>query len=143
MAKGKFESGRGAARSAGRSDPYAVRNKPAKKPESRLSKLWPILAAVGGVAVLVVGILIFTRNNRIHIPETTVAPPSTVELLGMPRAELEKRFRELDGAVREDLTLTLKPTAEVEGVTEDPIVLTVSQADSGAHLDLTDRKSVV
>ena len=83
MAKGKFESGRGTARSAGRSDPYAVRNKPAKKPESRLSKLWPILAAVGGVAVLVVGILIFTRNNRIQIPETTVAPPSTVELLGI------------------------------------------------------------
>ena len=59
MAKGKFEAGRRPAKAAGRTDPYAVKNKPAAAQSK--SRLWPILAAVAGVAVLVVGILIFTK----------------------------------------------------------------------------------
>ena len=70
MAKGKFEI----AKSASRSDPYAVMDKPAAiKPPLSASKIWPILAAVAGVAVLVVGILLLTKNgNTVPGESTTV-----------------------------------------------------------------------
>ena len=146
MAKGKFEI----AKSASRSDPYAVMDKPAAfKPPLSASKIWPILAAVAGVDVLVVGILLLTKNgntvpgesttvgtDRMAASTTTAPVISTVELKGMPRAELEQRFSELDSLLHRDLTLTLNPqTAEGEP-TEDPIVLTLTQAESGAGLDL-------
>ena len=96
--KGKFQA---AAGTSGRSDPFAVRDKPVQQRRPG-SKLWPILAAVAGVAVLVIGILIFTRNGG--KPASTDATPeiSTVALEGMPRAELEQRFQELDQLLHRD-----------------------------------------
>ena len=134
MSKGKFEAGKTAARSSGRSDPYAVKNKPVQKSRRKADKLWPILAGVAGVAVLVVGILILTHGGKSG-PDTP--PVSTVELQGMPRAQLERRFADLDQAIRKDLTLTLNPEAEEGQPTEEPIVVTVTTDQSGAGLDLT------
>ena len=134
MAKGKFEAGKSAARPGARSDPYAVKNKPAQKPRRGSDKLWPILAGVAGVAVLVVGILILTRNSKPMQDDTT---HSTIELKGMPRAELERRFADLDQTIRKDLTLTLNPEAEEGEPTEEPIIVTVTTDQSGAGLDLT------
>ena len=139
MAKGKFEAGRRPAKAAGRTDPYAVKNKPAAAQSK--SRLWPILAAVAGVAVLVVGILIFTKaqaNKPIEtVPVTTTTePPSTVPLEGMPRADVEKRFAELNGILQGDLVLTLNPNPAEVGHTEEPLVLTLTAADTGVGIDL-------
>ncbi len=136
MAKGKFESGKGG--SSGGRDPYAVKDKPSQTAaRSGIgSKLWPILAAVAGVAVLVVGILLLTKHNRPAAPETTGTTAVTLPLEGMPRAELEKRFGELDSLIRQDLTLTLTPEPVDPTRTEEPLTLTLTQAQSGAGLDL-------
>lgn len=142
MAKGKFEAGRRPAKAAGRTDPYAVRNKPAAKQADK-ARLWPILAAVAGVAVLVVGILIFSKWSANHAngSATTEAPLSTVALEGMPRAELEKRFSELNEVLRGDVTLTLNPNPAEAGHSEEPLVLTLAQADTGVGLDLDKLKA--
>ena len=141
MAKGKFEAGKGGVKSVGRADPYAVRNKPAKQ-EVR-NRLWPILAAVAGVAVLVIGILILNQGgNKLPVPaESSDAPISTRELLGMPRAQLEQRFAQLDSQLKQDLALTLEPAPADPQRTEAPILLTLSSAESGAGLDLTKLKT--
>ena len=131
--KGKFQA---AAGSPGRSDPFAVRDKPAKPPKQS-GRMWPILAAVAGVAVLVIGILILTRNGKTPAPVDDTPALSTVALEGMPRAELEQHFQELDQLLHQDMTLTLEPAADADGASEDPIVLTLSQAESGAALDLS------
>ena len=145
MAKGKFEAGKRPATAAGRPDPYAVKNKPAASSAGR--KLWPILAAVAGVAVLVVGILIFVKIRPFQSGETTVptvtttAPPSTVPLEGMSRADLEKRFGALNEMLRTDLTLTLNPNPVEAGHSEEPFVLTLTQAETGVKLDLDKLKA--
>ncbi len=144
MAKGKFEAGKRPAKTAGRGDPYAVKNKPTAAQPSK-TRIWPILAAVAGVAVLVVGILIFTKLRPQPNPNaastTTTAPPSTIALEGMPRAELEKWFTQLNEMLRGDLTLTLQPVPAEAGHSEDPLVLTLAQADTGVALDLARMKS--
>ena len=134
MAKGKFEAGRGGARPAARTDPYAVKNKPTQQAARAGGKLWPILAAVGGVAVLAVGIMILSKTAKNHIPETTVPP--TIELKGMPREQLERHFRALDTQLQEDLVLTLNPEEREDGQTEEPIVLKLGQKDTEVCLDL-------
>ena len=98
-----------------------------------MNKLWPVLAAVAGVMVLVVGILLITKNKKPTPPETTHA---TVELTGVPRAEVERRFSELDRLIRTDLVLTLTPNVEDGEATEEPLVLELSDAVSDIHLDL-------
>ena len=112
------------------------------------SKLWPILAAVAGVAVLVVGILIYTKTRgpqpaetKPVVTTTTMAPPSTVALEGMPRADVEKRFAELNEMLQGDLTLTLNPAPVEEGHSEEPFVLTLKQADTGVGLELDKLKA--
>lgn len=134
MAKGKFEAGRkSGAKPTGRSDPYATRNKPAKKPETR--KLWPILAAAAGVVVLVAGILIASGvSSRSTAKTTTVA---TVELHGMTRAEVEQQAEELDALLQRDLVLTLNPDTEEGTQTEEPIVITLPQSETGVGVDRT------
>ena len=138
MAKGKFEAGKGGARPAGNTDPYAVKNKPINKRTELRSKLWPILAAVAGVAVLVVGILILTKGGN-RIPEsssTESAAPSTVALEGMPRAELEQKFLELNRIYDKELTLRLSPETTEGEPTEEPFTLSLTRAQSGVGLDL-------
>lgn len=98
-----------------------------------MSRLWPVLAAVAGVLVLVVGILILTNNTRNPKTGTT---HSTVELTGMPRAEVERRFTELDMMIRKDMVLTLTPEVKRGESEEEPLVLTLSDAVSDVHLDL-------
>ena len=147
MAKGKFEAGKRPVKAAGHADPYAVKNKPAPAKEGREFRLWPVLAAVGAVAVIVVGILILSKTNVLHSAGTsealaaTTTVPSTVPLEGMPRAELEKRFAELDQVLHKDLTLTLTPNPVEAGHSEEPLELTLSQADTGVGLDLQKLKS--
>ena len=91
-----------------------MKNKPAASSAGR--KLWPILAAVAGVAVLVVGILIFVKIRPFQSGETTVttvtttAPPSTVPLEGMSRADLEKRFGALNEMLRTTATCWIPGT---------------------------------
>lgn len=134
MAKGRFEADKGAAKSAARSDPFAVKDKPAPRTSAR-SKLWPILAAVAGVAVLVIGILILSKTGVFSTPEPTA--PATTEPHGMSRAELENHFNELDSLLKQDLTLTLTPEPVDPDRSEEPILLTLTATDSGAGLDLT------
>ena len=128
MGKGKFEAGKGAGRSSSRSASHMGRG-------AMLSKLWPILAAVAGVLVLVVGILIVTKQKNRNLGATDT-PIATVDLSGMPRNALERRFSELDRMVRQTLTLTLTPESEDEEKTEEPIVLEFSDEISNVHLDL-------
>lgn len=140
MAKGKFQAGKGGARPAARSDPYAVQDKPVSKRSNHLRKLWPILAAVAGVAVLVVGILILTKGGSRSSGQNST-PPATVALEGLTRAELEQRFKELDKIYDQDLTLKLSPETELGEPTEEPFILTLARTDSGVGLDLTKLKS--
>ena len=134
-------------KAAGHADPYAVRNKPEPAKGGRSFRLWPILTAVAGVAVIVVGILILSKMNVFQASESsdalaaTTTVPSTVALEGLPRAELERHFSELDEVLHKDLTLTLTPDPVEAGHSEEPLVLTLSQADSGAGLDLQRLKS--
>ena len=139
LPKGKYESGGGAPKSSAKADPYAIKDKPTQ--QNTRSRLWPILAAVAGVAVLAVGIMIFTQSRNRHAApesgaESSSVVISTVELKGLPRAELEQQFRELAERFQQDLVLTLTPEPTADGQTEDPIVLTLSQADTGVGLDL-------
>ena len=137
MAKGKFQSGNNA-RSAQGAGPYAARHKTKRKAEKIPSRLWPILAAVAGVLVLVVGILILTKDRQPAAPtDASTQPPATVELAGLPRAELERKFQALDDLLRNDLTLTLQPLAGEDGQTEEPIVVTLTREAINARLDLT------
>ena len=148
MAKGKFEASKRPVKAAGRTDPYAVKNKPEPVKQSK-ARVWPILTAVAAVAVLVVGILIYTKSRGPATPTATTTEalaatttvPSTVALEGMPRAELEQRFAELNEALKNDLTLTLTPNPVEAGHSEEPLVLTLSQADTGVGLDLEKLKA--
>ena len=93
---------------------------------------------MAGVAVLVVGILILTKGGN-KIPEsasTESAAPSTVALEGMPRAELEQRFRELNRIYDKELTLRLSPETTEGEPTEEPFTLSLTRAQSGVGLDL-------
>ncbi|MBQ1410490.1 MAG: VanW family protein [Oscillospiraceae bacterium] len=111
-------------------DPYIMSE---RRDRSTLSKLWPVLAAVAGVLALVVGILIIAKSRTNHPAETT---RSTLVMTGMPRADIERRFSELDMAIRKDLVLTLNPEGKPGEATEEPLVLTLSDATSDVHLDL-------
>ena len=148
MNKGKFEAGKNG-KAARRADPYALKDKP--KPKSKPggsfsakrskpakpsgSKLWPILAAVAGVAVLAVGALLLAtlakgRNNGPTEPPTT-------EVRGMPRAELEQKAKDLNQLLLStDMVLTLSETPSGSAEPEEPIVLTLTPEQSGAELDL-------
>ena len=100
-----------------------------------MNKLWPILAAAAGVLVLVVGILLLTGGGNDTPTETTgtEAPPSTVEFKGQPRAALEQQFTALDAVVRGNVTLELSAAGE----TPETLRLTLTQAETGAKLDLS------
>lgn len=140
MAKGKFQAGKGGARPAAHNDPYAVLDKPEGKHSDLRRKLWPILAAVAGVAVLVVGILILTKGGS-KLPSQESTTPVTVALEGLTRSELEQRFRELDKIYDQALSLKLSPETTEGEPTEEPFTLTLTRADSGVGLDLTRLKS--
>ena len=131
MEKGKFEAPK---KKKGASSHSDQNRSSAGRKDSALSRLWPVLAAVAGVLVLVVGILILTKDSR----KNSGAPSThaTVELHGMPRAELERRFSELDMMIRKDLVLTLKPDAKDGEAKEEPLVLTLPDVVSDVHLDL-------
>ena len=141
MSKGKFEAGRNdkAAKPVGRGDPYAVKTKPKKAKNQALgSKLWPILAAMAGVAVLVVGILIITGQKKANHNDFESTAPQ-----GMPRAQLEQKAKDINSLLRRDLVLTMSPeqepadpAAKDQPQSEEPIVITLPQADTGVALDL-------
>lgn len=154
MSKGRFEATKKNSRQTTKraADPYAVKNKPQARggayaaKQSAGSKLWPILAAVAGLAVVVVGVLLFLKLSNGSSGAENNGSTET-EAKGMPRAELEQKARELDGLLRgQDLVLTLTEKAEqkqVPGQTEasrepeEPIVLTLTPAESGVGLDMT------
>lgn len=130
MEKGKFEAPKGKKSVPRRND----QNMTVRRKESVMSRIWPVLAAVAGVLVLVVGILILTEDSRNS--KKAGATNSTVEFAGMPRADLERRFTELDMMIRKDLVLTLTPELKRGETAEEPLVLTLSDAVSDVHLDL-------
>ena len=97
MSKGRFDAPKNGRQSVKGTDPYAVKNKPQTRggayaaKQSTGTKLWPILAAVAGLAVVVVGVLLFIKLSKGGGPETVSTQPSTTELKGMTRAELDQK----------------------------------------------------
>ena len=159
MSKGRFDAPKTGRQSVKGNNPYAVKNKPqtrggtysAKQSggaagKSVAAKLWPILAAVAGVAVLAVGVLLFLKLSK-GGPETGETQITTTEIRGMTRAELDQKASELDALLRgQDLVLTLTEHVEdpqdgTKAEPEEPIVLTLTPAESGAGLDLAKLKT--
>lgn len=147
MEKGKFEAPKGQKSPSRQGN---SRQTAGSRKSDVMSKLWPVLAAVAGVLVLVVGILIATKNKP-KPPAETHTTHATMELTGMPRAEVERRFSELDLTVKKTLVLTLEPElvegelpkretpdgeAEDTQTVEEPLVLELSDAISSVHLDM-------
>ena len=144
-----------AARPAGTQNSGASRapRKPAKR---RAGSFWPILAAVAGVAVVILVALLALKLRKDRQARRNAAAGTGSEVLmsenpasagtaeyrphGLPRAELEENARLAAEALQNnDMVLTLEPMQRDSGDKaggEQPIVLTLSPAESGADLDL-------
>ena len=148
MAKGKYE--------AVKKPKAAAKDiKPKKEPKKTASagaksggghgKLWAILASVGGVALIIAGVLLLpgmlkdtTKPSEIRNGTEAV----TTEPPGMSRSDLEEKAAKIDQTLRsKNLVLTLNQELIPGEETEDPIVLTLSPAQSGARLDLEKLKT--
>lgn len=151
MSKGKFVAGKNGKTAVRKSaDPFAVKDKPKSKSRSGgsfsapkapakhsfASKVWPILAAVAGLAVIVVGVMLFHSLSKERDRQPTA--PSTTALRGLTRTELEQKAHALDELLRStDMVLTLSEEPKQGQEAEEPIVLTLTPEESGAGLDLT------
>ena len=133
MAKGKFDAEKKVPQKEF-GNPFAIKDRPAtegKFAAPRSGKLWPILAAVAGVAVLAVGILLVVKGIQ-----KEASPTDPAETRGLSKAALLEQAQRIDTLLHRDLTLTLEPEAAPGSGSEAPIVITVSQDESGAGVDL-------
>ncbi|MBQ4382689.1 MAG: VanW family protein, partial [Oscillospiraceae bacterium] len=133
MSKGKFEAGRKKPVPA-KKEPFATEDN--NKGGKLKGKLWPILAAVAGVAVIAVGVLLITGKAGSILPGGPDATETT-EVRGLSREELEAEALKVDTTLRRNnLVLTLAQELEPGQQTEEPILVTVTPRVSGAGLNL-------
>ena len=141
LAKGKFESGQ-KKKVKERSDAelYAVKDKPSfDEPEKRAK--WPILAAVAGVVVLAVGIVVIGKfaTGGSTVPESSNAAVAIVS--GASRAELEQKANDIGVLLTKDLVLTLLPKFEDGAVLTEqeknvaPVRFTLTRSETGVEFD--------
>lgn len=133
MAKGKFDAEKKVPQKEF-GNPFAIKDRPdteGKFAAPRSGKLWPILAAVAGVAVLAVGILLVVKGIQ-----KEASPTDPAETRGLSKAALLEQAQRIDTLLHRDLTLTLEPEAAPGSGSEAPIVITVPQDESGAGVDL-------
>ena len=153
MAKGKFEAGRNGRPATRSSNPYSVQNKPTLKSgqgsrrggtfaaaSAKSSKLWPILAAVGGVIVLVLGVFLIKNlipGDSGRSGGEAAASVTTTQPEGLPRAELELKAQECQTHLHTtDVVFTLTAANDFGTDASQPVVRTLSPADTKADLDL-------